>query len=155
MPPAGGLKQPAHRQQTVGAMHKGSLVRQGKVTRTRARAACLASGPFFSTGGWPKRLNDVGRATWAARQARRPARSHREIVQEEKPGFVQTSPKGDEHHFLEVFGPVRRPKRKPSGQVRAGSGDNSHLLGRLWFVFNLVETFLKVSNTDVLATGDG
>ena len=130
-------------------------MRQGEVARTSAGAACPAGSSFFPRRGRPQRFNDVGSAARPRRQTRGSARGHCEVVKKKEPRFVQTSPKGDEHHFLEVFGPVRRPKCKPSGQVRAGSGDHRHLLGRFWFIFDLVEAFLKVSNADVLAAGDG
>ena len=46
-PPVGGLKQPAHRQRTAQTVHGGDLVRQGKVARTSAGAACSAGSPFL------------------------------------------------------------------------------------------------------------
>ena len=130
-------------------------MRRGEVARTSAGAACLAGSPFLPRSGGPEHLDDVSRAAGSRGQTRRSARSYSEVVQEEEPRFVQTSPEGDEYHFLEVFGPIRRPKRKPPGQVRAGSGDHRHFLGRFWFIFDLVEAFLKVPNADLLAAGDG
>jgi hypothetical protein len=80
-------------------------------------ASWIRASEFLSSD---RHLDHIVCPRWSRRETGGPARSNRQVVQEQVPFSVEPSREDNEDEFLEIFRPVRGSARQSSWKVAAG-----------------------------------